>query len=927
VTFSKGSEWRKWDLHIHTPASYHWRGGKRFCDMTEQEKEQDLKRIIDKINESDVQVFGIMDYWTFDGYFEIRRFLDRNPSFKGKTILPGIELRVESPTNFRLNIHFLLSDELTDQELSDFKSSLLIRIGSQTRKLSDEALVSLAKTFDESKAKAHGYIDHHNDNDKCLELGRKTAEITRDCLQDAQKSIPEGKCLIILPYDTSDGLSKLDWKSHPQADNYFMQSAHAFETRDFENIELFLGIKTDKNQEHIENFIKTMGGKPKPVVSGSDAHRVTDYGNYPSNRVTWIKADSTFEGLKYTIYDPSERVRIQLDNPCFEFPKPYFSKIDIQGGKIFPQSPEKKIQFSSTNLELNSGLVAIIGGRGSGKSILLDAIAKTFQRRNEYRYETEDKEISMQDGFTVAYTKNDGDIQEFKIGDKSELIYLHVHQREVQDKVKSPELLSKAILDMLGISLSGEKLIDDGESIDDVLLQIKGCKEWLIKHDKNHSQSKIERLNQIISTITTESNKQKLKTYADNISLIKSNEKHLASLSNLKVKLNKFVLDLNNEINSVNNETNFSIPSINFSLQIESIEEALSSLRERTESLESSNCQIQKALEDDQIEGDPITLLQKVNEFRSNIEVEEEIIRQINEQKNALDALIARRSLFASYLDAQLNELIVHVNDKWTEKYECRSELDVQKKALVKDLLTSINIYGEIYFNKDKFYEKIKSCLNGSKFKSKQDTTSLDRMKQMIPINNYDSYKSLIENKPIIKFNDDEIWTLETFIEQEDYFRGNRVNEFLEVLFSDSERETYLKVIARIKYDGKSPEELSIGQRGTLYLCLKLATESFFDPIIIDQPEDDLDNEFIMTDLVPIFTKIKKYRQVIIATHNANLVINADAEQVIVADNNSEELSYISGSLESQEIRAKICDVLEGGKEAFRKREQKYGFK
>jgi len=71
----------------------------------------------------------------------------------------------------------------------------------------------------------------------------------------------------------------------------------------------------------------------------------------------------------------------------------------------------------------------------------------------------------------------------------------------------------------------------------------------------------------------------------------------------------------------------------------------------------------------------------------------------------------------------------------------------------------------------------------------------------------------------------------------------------------------------------------------------------------------------------------KKYRQVIIATHNANLVVNADAEQVIIAKNDSEKLSYVSGSLENHEIRSKICDVLEGGKEAFRKREQKYGFR
>jgi predicted ATPase len=106
---------------------------------------------------------------------------------------------------------------------------------------------------------------------------------------------------------------------------------------------------------------------------------------------------------------------------------------------------------------------------------------------------------------------------------------------------------------------------------------------------------------------------------------------------------------------------------------------------------------------------------------------------------------------------------------------------------------------------------------------------------------------------------------------------------------------------------------------------LKLATESFSTPFIFDQPEDDLDNEFIIDHLLPIFREIKKYRQVIIATHNANLVVNADSEQVIIATNRDEILTYDAGSLENPTIRTRICDILEGGEKAFLKREKRYG--
>ena len=141
------------------------------------------------------------------------------------------------------------------------------------------------------------------------------------------------------------------------------------------------------------------------------------------------------------------------------------------------------------------------------------------------------------------------------------------------------------------------------------------------------------------------------------------------------------------------------------------------------------------------------------------------------------------------------------------------------------------------------------------------------------------------------------------------------------------ERKDYLYVIPEIKFFNKTLIQLSVGQRGTLYLLLQLATNAFSSPVIFDQPEDDLDNEFITKELVGLLKQLKRYRQIIISTHNANLVVNADAEQVIVANNNEEELTYISGSLENKDIVDKVCSILEGGKIAFENRSNKYGIK
>ncbi|WP_449399205.1 hypothetical protein [Chryseobacterium wanjuense] len=202
---NRGSQWRKWDLHIHTPASFHWSGSKRLREMSPAEKEAEIKTFIAHINSSDVEVFCLMDYWTFDWYIELQDYLKKNPDELKKTIFPGMELRIESPTSYRLNIHVILSNKLSKQDLIDFKSELYIR--SIDKKLSDDSLIKFAKSLDTSKAAFHSFSDPaHLSDDLLLKLGSQTAEITKESLQAAIEQIPQNSGFIIMPYDTSDGL-------------------------------------------------------------------------------------------------------------------------------------------------------------------------------------------------------------------------------------------------------------------------------------------------------------------------------------------------------------------------------------------------------------------------------------------------------------------------------------------------------------------------------------------------------------------------------------------------------------------------------------------------------------------------------------------------------------------------------------------------
>ncbi|MGK2881965.1 MAG: TrlF family AAA-like ATPase [Mycobacterium sp.] len=137
----------------------------------------------------------------------------------------------------------------------------------------------------------------------------------------------------------------------------------------------------------------------------------------------------------------------------------------------------------------------------------------------------------------------------------------------------------------------------------------------------------------------------------------------------------------------------------------------------------------------------------------------------------------------------------------------------------------------------------------------------------------------------------------------------------------------HISVSYGIQYDGVDIEQLSPGTRGIVLLLLYLAVDQSDDrPLVIDQPEENLDPKSIFVELVGRFVETRRRRQIIIVTHNANLVVNTDADQVIVASagahvpNGLPDLSYISGGLENPTVRNEVCEILEGGKPAFEER-------
>lgn len=153
--------------------------------------------------------------------------------------------------------------------------------------------------------------------------------------------------------------------------------------------------------------------------------------------------------------------------------------------------------------------------------------------------------------------------------------------------------------------------------------------------------------------------------------------------------------------------------------------------------------------------------------------------------------------------------------------------------------------------------------------------------------------------------------------------RGGDPQDIFDYLYGMS----YLAPRYSLTFDQQEISQLSPGERGLLLLVFYLLVDKDDIPIIIDQPEENLDNQTIFKVLVKCIKAAKQRRQVIMVTHNPNLAVVCDAEQIICAicDKATNTFNYISGGIESPVIKAKVVEILEGTEPAFKNRKRKYG--
>ena len=675
-----------------------------------------------------------------------------------------------------------------------------------------------------------------------------------------------------------------------------------------------LDHKTDHNIEKTKDILEDWGINPDKFayIKTSDAHKATDVGS----NFSWIKADPTYEGLKQIIYEPVERLKIQENNPSFEYNKPYFSKIEIKDQVGIFAPSQDQVNFHKTVLPLNKNLVAMIGGRGTGKSMLVDYWGNIFGKNTE-----EDKGFSSDPHFSIEYSKEnveDTTTVTYDGGNDNHLDFIYIPQSNLK-KVSNKNSIDQEVKKLLGLEeLHFSKNLT--AEIQDILENIDKLSNWFMEEDEDgrrlNNKDYVEAIRTqsqaLLDSITTKSNKEKLEKYTDNISAIQALKNNLDYLDRLQLRLESFRKELSEEIAEAHRRFPESdgykeLTTLDFNAQLYGISENRKIAEARKASKESENEAIKSDFEKEGLTGDLSNLLKNAGTHQSWVVWAKGQLKEIEKRKLILENLRNQRDGLATKLKEEYEIQKREIDKAWMnilERHEGQQHKRLIRKILLREDKTSVE--GEIVFNEKEFYDKLLEIVDR---RSYRDTNAL---RKHFEISSFEDWVNFV-NSNLKKFIDDGA--------EAEKFPGIK-----ELFFGLKERATYLKTLPKITHNGKRLNLLSVGQRGTVYLCLKLATDAFSTPIIFDQPEDDLDNEFIVAELIDIFRELKEYRQIIIVTHNANLVVNADAEQVIIASNDNEILTYKSGSLENENIIDGVCKILEGGVEAFEKRKHKYRF-
>ncbi|KVK72162.1 ABC transporter [Burkholderia cepacia] len=1023
--YERGSEWRQWDLHIHTPASFHWKGKRFGADSASEAHRALVDEMIKAMNAAEPAVFALMDYWTFEGWFALqRRLREPNAPTLKKTVFPGIELRLAAPTHCRLNAHVLFSNEIDDQSLHDFKSALTIELVG--RPLSEAALVALARQVGADKLKHHGFDKSQVDQDDAVALraGSTIAEINCESYKKAIRQVPNGHAIGFMPYDTSDGLGEVKWQDHYAYFLGLFQSSPIFESRNQDLRDAFVGQETPRNTKFFKNFQAGLNHVPRLVVSGSDAHCFVGvkgdndrrgYGDYPSGKATWIKADPTFQGLQQAIMEPLKRSYIGERPPKREeidTNKTYF--IDAVEIRKVDDSSAVGNWLDGTTLPLNPDLVAIIGNKGSGKSALADVLALLGNSRQTAHFSFLKKE---------RFRGKSGDPARHFVGTLSWLDgnteHRNLNENPPKDHVELVRYIPQGHFeDLCNAHVSGSSDAFERElravifsHADDAIRlgaldfdQLVEQQERTYRSQLNEFRKELRGINQRITTCEEQLQPQVKRSLEELLALkIRQKDEHdkikpasvVAPSTDLSPEQQAATTALAAVAEKLRSLDERITQAAGIRSQLAGKSKAIQNTKEHLRLLVRAYKQfLEDTATDLAIMGltphDLVTfsvVSKPLDDIETSVTDEQAKLGQsVDADVTGKETLLKEQADLQAKLDAPLLLYQQHLAaiEQWNAKLaeligsaEAPDTLEGLRARITQlDGLPAVldgyrakreALTGEIFDvleaqrkAREQLFKPVQDLILGNRlirdeYKLQFQATlggSIDRLSE-------DLFALIKQNAGEFRGDDESFGVVRKLAEQHDFNKRSDAVSFVTKLHdkitaaasgNSAKASTGLGSMLRkdrsatdvydllfglsfleprytLLFQDTQIEQLSPGQRGALLLIFYLLVDKGRNPIILDQPEENLDNETIVGLLVPVLTEAKMRRQIIMVTHNPNLAVVCDAEQVIWCSfdrKGGAKISYIGGAIENPSINRRVVDVLEGTKPAFNNRRIKY---
>ncbi|BAW45984.1 ATPase [Helicobacter pylori] len=818
---------------------------------------------IQKLCTSEIDCIGLTNYFKFDEEeFDLKEKIEE----RGIKVFYNLEVRLDYQNNKDdcLDFHIIFSDEVSSDGIKKFLSNMRANVCGIEKKLAD-----LEK--DDFKKAVVNF-------DQLLE-----------CLEEESLNLMGKYLLGFLSRGHGTSRSSSNYEKIAKKSHFLIHSS--------------------SKQENLKEDRKSWLKENKPLLQSSDAHKEDSIGK----KYTWIKAEKTFEGLKQIIYEPETRVSIDEEKPQDPLYKIDCVRLCFDGGvKITNEKGDAPFCYAGFDQKLyfSPNFTCVIGGRGSGKSTLLQLIASKLYDKslvNGLKHETIQKCIEIQPDTGIV--------------DSVE----YLAQNEVEEFATNVSKFTEAIFNRIDSKLSGKlkelenQITKDIEKFDE---QIAYWQEKTNLEEKLKNREKERKKSQnIIDTFTD-------KDYLDKREKLQENRKALIDLKQSKEGVLTFIEKLKQVVNfesKENMEEKNSYDKVynqlkqNICKELEEIDKNI-----KDGCFDSDDKNIGK------LENEQQTLYQEIGEFlkekgvidenigdleRANYQLAD-IEREIVDLKRKIEEIANKIKGFSwEGIDENIEEFKDQINkelSKINSAFEKISKNHEEVKPITIKYRLNEDIFEGVFedfdklvdkgFNIQKHQSKIKEYLKKIELKNTIDMQHAGFIEELY---------SSIDNKKAAFYE-----TMKDIFDREIHFQIYRL------LILKHLRNVEKYKIFEVRYDKRALNETSFGQKCTAVLVVLLSLGN--NPIIIDEPEAHLDSALIANYLVTLIKKQKQKRQIIFATHNANFVLNADAEQIIQLKNENNKIVAQSFMIESDKYKEDLLK-LEGGEKAFKDRERKYG--